>query len=316
MAGAWASAMLALGFMAQGQPVAKPAGDAPAPVTISAAESALLADRSAPSIGDGDLLQITIYGVQDFNVQVRVTGTGEISLPMIGSVLVRGLSTADAETKIAKLLRDGGYFNNPQVTVLAKELATQGISVLGEVTKPGIYPIMGPRKLFDLISAAGGTTPHAGRDILISHRQGSEAAKTVTFSDDPLKTMAANVDVFPGDTVVVSKAGIVYVVGDVRLPGGFIMDKDKALTVLQALALAQGASGAANLNQSKLIRRTPTGVVEMPIQLAKILAGKGEDIAVRADDILFVPHNAFKEAATKGLSTILQTVSGVAIYRF
>jgi polysaccharide export outer membrane protein len=267
-------------------------------------------------IGEGDLLQVTLYGVPDFNEQVRVSSTGEITLPMIGQVEVRSLSPIAAANLISKRLKDGGFFNNPQVTVLEREFATQGISVLGEVQKPGVYPILGPRKLFDLISAAGGTTPKAGRDITISSRENPEKVQTVSLSDDVQKSMEANVDIYPGDTILVSKAGLVYVVGDVRLPGGFIIDKDKDLTVLQAVALAQGVTSYADLNRSKVIRKTSNGIQETPILLKKIFGGKASDPTLQADDILFIPHNGTKEAARKGLDTILQTAAGVAIYRF
>ena len=265
-------------------------------------------------IGEGDLLQITLYGVPDFNQHVRVDSSGEISLPMIGTVKLRGLSTKQAEQIIEKDLKSGGFYNNPQVTVLQQEFGSQGISVLGEVTKPGVYPVLTARKLFDMLSAAGGTTPKAGRDILISHRS-SPDVKKLTFSSDTDKQMDANVDVFPGDTIVVTKAPIVYVVGDVRLPGGFVVDKSNGLTILQALALAQGATTTAALNRSKLIHKTDEGPTETPIYLKKILAGKANDLKLEADDILFVPHSTGK-AAIQGMQGALQAAAGAAVYRF
>jgi polysaccharide export outer membrane protein len=267
-------------------------------------------------IGEGDLLQVSLFGVPDFNEQVRVNSAGQISLPMIGQVQVRGLSPTKAGEVIAKHLKDGGYYTNPQVTVLEKEFATQGISVLGEVQKPGVYPILGPRKLFDLISAAGGTTPKAGRDITVTPRANPEMQRTVTMSDDPQKSTKANIDVYPGDTVVVSKAGVVYVVGDVRLPGGFIIDRDKDVTVLQALALAQGTTPNADLNHTKVLHKTPNGVQQTPVLLKRILSGKAEDPKLQADDILFIPHNAAKEATKRGFESVVQTATALAIYRF
>ena len=265
-------------------------------------------------IGEGDLLQITLYGVPDFNQHVRVDSSGEISLPMIGTVKLLRLSTKQAEQIIEKDLKSGGFYNNPQVTVLQQEFGSQGISVLGEVTKPGVYPVLTARKLFDMLSAAGGTTPKAGRDILISHRS-SPDVKKLTFSSDTDKQMDANVDVFPGDTIVVTKAPIVYVVGDVRLPGGFVVDKSNGLTILQALALAQGATTTAALNRSKLIHKTDEGPKETPIYLKKILAGKANDLKLEADDILFVPHSTGK-AAIQGMQGALQAAAGAAVYRF
>jgi polysaccharide biosynthesis/export protein len=266
-------------------------------------------------IGEGDLLQISLYGVPDFNQHVRVDSSGEVSLPMIGSVKVLGLSTKQVEKTIEKDLKEKGYYNNPAVTVLQQEFGGQGISVLGEVTKPGVYPVLSARKLFDMISSAGGTTPKAGRDILITHRTESNQVQKVTFSSETDKQMQANVDVFPGDTIVVTKAPIVYVVGDVRLPGGFVVDKSNGLTILQALALAQGATTTSALNRSRLIHKTEEGPKETTIQLKKILEGKAEDLKLEADDILFIPHSAGK-AAMQGMATVLQTAAGAAVYRF
>jgi polysaccharide export outer membrane protein len=266
-------------------------------------------------IGEGDLLQITLYGVPDFNQHVRVESSGEVSLPMIGAVKVIGLSTEQTERMIEKELKDKGFYNNPQVNVLQQEFGGQGISVMGEVQKPGVYPVLTPRKLFDMLSAAGGTTPKAGRDILISHRTDPGKVQKLTFSSDTDKQMEANVEVFPGDTIVITKAPIVYVVGDVRLPGGFVVDKSNGLTILQALALAQGATTTAALNRSSLIHRTDEGPKETPIQLKKILEGKAKDLKLEADDILFVPHSAGK-AAMQGMTTVLQTAAGAAVYRF
>ena len=242
-------------------------------------------------IGEGDLLQISLYGVPDFDQRLKVDSSGEVSLPMIGAVKVLGLSTKQLEQIIEKELKEKSYYNNPQVTVLVQEFGSQGISVLGEVTKPGVYPVPSARKLFDMISAAGGTTQKAGRDIFITHHNQPDNVQKVTFSSEPDKQREANVDVFPGDTIVVTKAPMVYVVGDVRLPGGFIIDKNNGLTALQALALAQGANGTAKLDSSKLIHQTSEGPKETPIYLKKIIEGKAEDVKLEADDILFVPHS-------------------------
>ncbi len=297
-------------------PVGKAPSTAPGPVKPELVETT---PTPPPSdglvIGQGDLLQISLYGVAEFNQHVRVDSSGEVSLPMVGAVKVIGLSTVQAEQVIEKQLKDKGFYNNPKVSVLQQEFGGQGISVLGEVQKPGVYPVITPRKLFDMLSVAGGATPKAGQDILISHRTDSGKVQKLTFSSQTDKQMEVNVDVFPGDTIVVTKAPIVYVVGDVRLPGGFIVDKNNGLTILQALALAQGATTTAALNRSKLIHKTDEGPKETLVYLKKILEGKAEDLKLQADDILFVPHSASK-AAMQGMSTVLQTAAGAAVYRF
>ena len=308
-----------------GQERVTPVGKAPttAQSPIPSLVKPELAETTSPTpgppeslvISEGDLLQISLYGVADFNQHVRVDSKGEVSLPMIGAVKIIGLSTGQAQTVIEKELKDKGFYNNPQVSVLQQEFGGQGISVMGEVQKPGVYPVMTPRKLFDMLSLAGGTTPKAGRDILISHRTDPGKVQKLTFSSETDKQMEANVDVFPGDTIVVTKAPIVYVVGDVRLPGGFIVDKSNGLTILQALALAQGATNTASLNSSKLIHKTADGPHETTISVKKILAGKAKDLQLEADDILFIPHSTAK-GAMQGMSAALQTAAGAAVYRF
>ncbi len=264
-------------------------------------------------VGTGDLLQVTVYG-SDFDKQVRVSDRGEISLPMLGSVKIAGLSIQEAEKLVAKGLERGGYFNDPQVSIFDREAASQGISVLGEVQKPGIYPLPGAHKLFDAISAAGGTTAKAGSSVTVTHRSQPDHPISLPLAYSADASAQSNVPVLPGDTIVVSKAGIVYIVGDVRLPSGVVMENSH-MTVLQAIALAQGTNSTAALNESKLIRKTPHGLEETPIPLKKILAAKSPDLDLQADDILFVPSSTAKSAAKRGLEAILQTATGVAIYR-
>jgi polysaccharide export outer membrane protein len=265
-------------------------------------------------IGAGDLIEVSVYGTSDFNREVRVNDNGEVSLPLLGSVKIAGLSTAQAGEEIAKLLTDGQYFNNPQVSVFEKEYSNQGVSVLGEVQKPGIYPLLGERTLFDALSAAGGTTPKAGKRVTIAHRGQTDRPTTVSLSYGSEGPVGGNVRVFSGDTIVVSKAGIVYVVGDVRLPSGIVMENSN-LTALQALAMAQGANPTASLNHAKIIRRMSDGRQEIPLPLKNILAAKAPDPALHPDDIIFIPNSAAKSATRRGLDAALQTAVGVAIYR-
>src|SRR2546422_804652 len=193
-------------------------------------------------IGAGDLLEVGLYGVPDFKTDVRVNSSGEISLPMLGAAAVSGLSVEQAETLIERKLSQKGLFNNPHVTVFEKEYATQGISVLGEVQKPGIYPLLGSRRLYDAISAAGGTTPKAGRYVLITRRNDPQRSVRAPLLTGAPESMENNVPVKPGDTIVVSKAGVVYVVGDVHQPGGFVMENGNDITLLRAIALPQGTN--------------------------------------------------------------------------
>ncbi|MGH9502212.1 MAG: polysaccharide biosynthesis/export family protein [Terriglobales bacterium] len=269
---------------------------------------------SAMEIGSGDLLKIGVFGAPESDQEVRVDPDGNVSLNFIGAVHVAGLSNTEAQKLIAKKLQDGGFFTHPQVAVFTKEYATQGVSVLGEVLKPGVYPLLGSRRLFDVLSMAGGTSPKAGRVISISHRDHPQTPLSVTLSNDANESAKSNIQVFPGDTVVVSRAGVVYVVGDVHKPSGVIMDNGSEMTVLQAIAMAEGTNPTAKLNNAKLIRRTPNGPKEYPLALQDMLSSKAPDMRLQAEDIIFVPNSAAKTAGRKTLDAIIQTATGLAIY--
>src|SRR6266478_9819837 len=146
-------------------------------------------------IGAGDLLEVSLYGMPDFKTDVRVSSGGEISLPMLGTVAVRGVSVEQAATLIERNLTQKGIFNDPHITVFVKEYATQGISVLGEVQKPGIYPLLGERNLYDAISSAGGTTPKAGQYVLITHRSDPQHPLQVPLLTGAAESMKNNVTV-------------------------------------------------------------------------------------------------------------------------
>jgi polysaccharide export outer membrane protein len=167
--------------------------------------------------------------------------------------------------------------------------------------------VLGSRRLYDIISAAGGFTPSAGRTVTITHRSAPQSPIVVTLSDTADKATDANVEVYPGDTIVVAKAQAVYVVGEVNRPAGILMD-NRGMTVLKALALSGGPSQHAKLDGAKLVRRTDTGTQEIAVPLKQILSAKSRDIDMKADDILFVPGRS-----TLALQTILQMATGMAL---
>jgi polysaccharide export outer membrane protein len=192
------------------------------------------------------------------------------------------------------------------------EYQSQGVSVLGEVGKPGVYPALGQQRLFDMISIAGGFSDKAGRSITVTHRASPDNPDTVplarNFSDNP----HSNVAVFPGDTIVVRKADIVYVVGAVGKPSGFLMDSG-TLTVLQAIALAGGTSSTARLGDARIIRKGPAGMSQTPVHLQKMLSAKAPDMPMEADDILFVPTSTGKIVAGRTLQAALQAATAVSV---
>jgi polysaccharide export outer membrane protein len=197
------------------------------------------------------------------------------------------------------------------VSVFIAEFATQGVSVLGEVKKPGIYPSFGSHQLLDYLSMAEGATPLAGSMVDITRRGAGTPQRVALRSKGETRE---NPEIFSGDTVLVERAGVVYVVGDVARPGGFPMDQDDQLSVLQAVALAQGVNRTAALKSAKLIRATPQGRTEVAINLHAMLGSKAADVPLLDGDIVFIPSSAAKSAMKRGLEAGVQAAVGVAIY--
>lgn len=263
-------------------------------------------------LGSGDLLHISVYNVPEMDTRTRVANNGDAYLPLIDYVHVAGLTAEEAQAVIEKRLVDGGFLKDPHVSVFVDQFASQGASIMGEVSRPGVYPVMGDQRLFDLISAAGGLTEKAGRSITLTHRNQPDKPVYVKLARNIADSQENNVRVFPGDTLIVRRADIVYVVGDVARPSGFLMDQG-SLTVLQAVALAGGTTQTSKLNSAKIIRKSPEGVSETPVELKKILQAKTPDIALKADDILFIPTSTSKVLGRRGIDAAIQMATAVTI---
>ncbi len=267
-------------------------------------------------IGPGDEAEFSVYGVPDLTQHVRVGATGEISLPLIGNLTVAGLTSDDAQALIEKKLQDGGFLNNPHVIFLVKSYTTQNVTILGEVAKPGTYPALMARHLYDLFTAAGGLTQRAGNEVTIGHRGDSGKPDVIKLSGDPVVSSNNNVDLHPGDTVVVARAGIVYVLGEVGKPGGFVMENEQQVSAMQVIAMAGGPTRLAAMGKTTLIRKTAQGLENRKLDLKKIFEAKAQDIPLQADDILFVPPSRGKAAVEKGTNSILGMIGSLALYRF
>jgi polysaccharide biosynthesis/export protein len=266
----------------------------------------------APRLAAGDMLEVTVYNVPDMSTKARIGGNGDAYLPLINYVHVAGLTTEEAQTLIQKRLSDGGFVKDPHVSVFVDHYSSGGASILGEVARPGIYPVSGQERLFDLVSAAGGLTERAGRSISVVHRGQEDSPQTVALSRNLADHTEGNIAIYPGDTVMVRKADIVYVVGDVGRPSGFLMDNGQ-LTVLQAIALAGGTTRTAKMGAVRIIRKGPEGMRETPVQLKKILEAKAPDVPMQADDILFVPTSTEKIIAARTLEAAIQAATAVGI---
>ncbi len=283
----------------------------PAP---SQPEASPAVDESTPDsrLGTGDLLDISVYNVPELNTKSRLGNNGDVYLPLIDYVHLAGLTVAEAQALIEKRLSDGGFVKNPHVTLNVDQSVSQGASLLGEIARPGVYPIIGEPRLLDVISAAGGFTASAGNSITVTHRNQSDKPVTVSLNRKLTDNPASNIAVSPGDTILVHKADLVYVVGEVGRPSGFLMNSDN-LTVLKAIALAGGTTRLAKMNGVRILRKGPNGMTETPIELKKMLQAKVPDIPLRPDDILFVPSSVGKMVMTRSVDLALQAASAASI---
>jgi polysaccharide export outer membrane protein len=283
----------------------------------SETQSASDAAQSSPGdrnpslqLGIGDLVEMTVYDVPELATKTRISPTGDIYCALIGPTHVAGLTSEEAAKLIEKRL--SAFLKDPYVSLFVMEYASQGASLLGEVAKPGVYPVLGEQHLFDLISASGGLTERAGHSITVTHRSDPDNPVTLPVSRNLSDNPDSNVKVFPRDTIIVRKADIVYVVGDVGRPSGLLMDAS-GLTVLQAVALAGGTTRTAKLSGAKILRKGPAGMIETPVQLKKILQAKAPDLSLQANDILVVPSSTGRVLAGRTLEAAMQAATLVSV---
>lgn len=263
-------------------------------------------------LGPSDLVEVNVYNVPELSTKGRISNSGDIYLPLIDYVHVDGLTPEEAQAAIEKKLSDGGFVRNPHVVVLVTDSSSSSVSLLGEVAKPGAYSVLGERRLLDLISSAGGFTERAGGTITITHRSDPSHANTVKLPSDSSPANPNNIIVEPGDTVMVQRGPVFYVVGDVGRPAGFVSDTD-SFTVLKAIALAGGPNKTASLNGTTILRKSNQGTEQIKIPLKQILRAKAEDVRMQSGDILFVPNSAGKAALDRSVAAITQLASGVAL---
>jgi len=265
-------------------------------------------------IGPGDGLRVEVFDTPEMSQEVRVTDVGEIPLLFIGNVKVAGLTPGEAARAIEVTLKSKKLMTRPQVTVSVEEYATQQVSVIGQVRNPGVFPITAPVPVINILSNAGGLTDAADRNITIQRHGDPGQIVKYFFSNNSDDALQKSVMVYPGDIIVVPKAGIVYVLGDVGRPGGYAMsDNDAQITVLEALANAGGTNKTAIVSKAKLVRKTANGTTEIPIALGPIEKGKQPDIALRASDVLFIPFSYMKNLALNG-SQIAASAASAVIY--
>jgi polysaccharide export outer membrane protein len=275
---------------------------------LSASESLL--------IGPGDQLHVKVADTPEMDQHPRVTDAGEVPIEGAGNVRVSGLTPAAAATIIQDQLIANHYMRHPAVTVTIEQYATQTVSVLGEVKAPGAYPITTPRSILDLLALAGGLSPSADRNIVVQRHSSPEDCVHYNYSNNADAAMSQQILVRPGDTIVVPKAGIVYVLGDVNRPGGFLMtNNDSKMTVLEVLALAGGVSKTAKQNHARLIRNEGgASYLDRQVSISDLQEGKTPDIAMQPGDVIYVPFSFGRNLAVYGAGSIAAAATSAGIY--
>ncbi len=263
--------------------------------------------------GPGDLLDIRFFEVDDLDTQALISAAGEISLPLVGAVMVAGLTTSEIEGRIEELYRRN-VIKEPQVTVSVAEFQSQPVTVIGAVREPGAYQLRGERRLLEVIAMAGGFDEEAGGRIKI--QRGVDDVVTISIGELLARPgRATNILIEAHDVVEVERAGVVYVVGAVEKAGGFPVRDQRPMTVLRALSLAQGLSRFSSPQNAVVIRNLGSERHELPVALKDILRGRREDVVLETDDILWVPDSRAKSVMNRGVEAAIQMATGIVVWR-
>jgi polysaccharide export outer membrane protein len=282
-------------------------------------------------LGPDDQVSIRALHAEEITDKpVQLDGEGFLKLPLVGRVKASGLTVEQLESELTERLKT--YINDPQVSVNITEFRSQPISVLGSVNNPGVIQLRGRKTLVEVLSMAGGLRPDAGYRIEITRRAewgeiplpGAKTQDGYSIADvsvAPLleaKSPKANIDVKPYDTISVPKGELVYVTGEVRKAGGFVLHEKESLSVLQALSLAEGSSPTASLTKARILRAHPDSSdrTQIPIDLKSVIAGKSPDVSLQSGDILFIPSSFTKKLTMRTIDAGYQVGTGIAIWRY
>ena len=263
-----------------------------------------------PRIQPGDLMLVHIYGTNDFATPVRVSVDGTIQLPLIGSVPVAGLTINQTENLIAERLKSAGMYLDPQITVQVTESASQFATVAGELH--AVVPLVGNRRLLDVIAAAGSLPPTASHVITIL-REGQEKPIIVDLGTDPAQSAKADIPILPGDKILISRVGVVYVVGAFKTQGAIPLQQNSPLTLMQATALSGGVGFEGKYEDLRIVRTTGLERKLVTVNIKDVMNGKAPDPILQADDIVFLPSSALKAAIKSGGINVVTSLASLLL---
>jgi polysaccharide export outer membrane protein len=312
----WAVALaVALGFA--GRMEAQFSGPAPtltpdtnAPQKPTTDPLILMAGLRDPVINPGDQLTVRIFGTADYAPPVRVSVDGDVQLPLIGLVKIAGLTVTAAEDVIAGRLSSAGMYINPQVTVQVTEAATQFVTVAGEMH--GVIPVNGERRLLDVLAAAG-NMPVMASHVITVLRPGLDKPIVVDFGTDPQHAAQADIAILPGDKILVSRVGVVYVMGAFKTQGAIPLQQNSPLTLMQVTALSGGEGFEGRYKDLRIIRTVGLTRTVVKLDIKKVLDGKAPDPVLQADDIVYLPSDNVKAAIKSGGINVVTSLASLLI---
>lgn len=279
----------------------------PTTATVTTDRALLFPPNRDPILSPGDLIQIRVFDQGDYNPEVRLAADGTVLLPLIGTVDLNGKSVSQAERTVEQRLIDAQIYRNPQVTIQLVEGPNQAATVVGEVH--AVVPIIGSRRLLDVLATAGGLPATASHVITIS-RPGVAEPIIVDLGTDPLRSGLANVPVFAGDTIIIGRIGVVYMMGNFKTPGSIPLTQYTPLTLMEATALSGGIAYQGKYDDVRLIRTVGDHRTVVKLDIQRILHGKDADPILQPNDIVFIPDSAVKAFIANGnLGTVLGIVS-------
>jgi polysaccharide biosynthesis/export protein len=278
-------------------------------------------------IGTDDVLSISIADAPEFSGKYRVTDAGQIEIPGLATPIhAEGKSALDLSHEIRRALVDAKQLRDPRVSVFIEEYHGRTIAVLGAVTKPAVYSLHRRTTVLDALSMAGGSLPNAGSTVtVVRGRASAEATGTAVGSVSIIdlsrlvkgEDLSANVEVKNEDIINVSASQLVYVVGAVHKPGGYVMaNPTEGVSVVQAVALAEGMHSTASAHRGLIVRQSTNDHArqEIPVDIALMMTGKATDILLAPNDILFIPESGTKKTLKAMGDFAMAAATGIAIY--
>ena len=284
------------------------------PMASSAALGMVPEDFALLKLAPGFLIGLDVLDDPDFQGSFRIDQDGDIALPFVGALHIAGETVAEARIQIQQKLLNDRVLKDPQVELNVLEYTAPQVTIIGEVTSPGKYPLLAPHKLVEVLALAGGSTIIAGNEVQITSGSPDVQPLLIHYSKSSNPKSVEDVLVHPGDTVQVKRAGIVYVLGAVNRPGGYVMQEDGSINVMQALSLANGTAISASTKTIFVLHRNVDGTeVDIALPYKKMTQGKSADVQLHATDVLYVPTSTMK-AVLENSQAVLSSATSASIY--